>query len=277
MATSSSANKVAKLASRGKGKKVRFQSGTTFPLIVAIALISMIALIAYSKATVPGIETGAPQPTDAWSMAYGIRICDEQLPPLTGTAAELKKDASTGDLGRVTTGSDADGIIHYHAQTGGATGKKAKLGVFLGIYDVKISQTVLELPEAQVGKGETRKWDTKDFKCDGKETQIRVRVWDDYTSSEFVDNVTNFNNLRFKNNGMVFAIAIEPKGTDIPLPESASKLADLGVIGQGTASTTTSVATGDTTAVTGESTAVTSTTVTSTTVTSSTVTSTTGG
>jgi hypothetical protein len=91
VATSSSANKVAKLASRGKGKKVRFQSGTTFPLIVAIALISMIALIAYSKATVPGIETGAPQPSDAWSMAYGIRICDEQLPPLTGTAAELKK------------------------------------------------------------------------------------------------------------------------------------------------------------------------------------------
>ncbi len=256
MATSSSANKVAKLASRGKGKKVRFQSGTTFPVIVAIAIISMIALIAYSKATVPGIETGAPQPSDAWSMAYGIRICDEQLPPLTGTAAELKKDASTGDLGKVTTGSDADGIIHYHAQDGGATGKRAKLGVFLDVYGVKISQTVLELPESQVGEGETRKWDTKDFKCDGKETQIRVRVWDDYTSSDFVDNVTNFKNLRFKNNGMVFGIAIVPKDADIPLPESASKLADLGVIGQGTASTTTSVATGDSTAVnTGDTTA----------------------
>lgn len=257
MATSSSANKVAKLASRGKGKKVRFQSGTTFPLIVAVSLLSMLALIVYAKASMPGVETGAPQPTDAWSMAYGIRICDEQLPPLTGTSAELEKDASTGDLAKVATGSDADGIIHYHAQTGGATGKQAKLGVFLNVYGVKISQTKLELPESQVGAGETRTWDTKDFKCDGKDTQIRVRVWKDYTSSEFVDNVTNFSNLRFTNNGMVFAIAVVPKDADIPLPESASKLADLGVIGSGTATTTTVAGdAGTTTTVAGSTTTV---------------------
>jgi hypothetical protein len=257
VATSSSANKVAKLASRGKGRKVRFQSGTTFPLIVAVAILSMIALVAYSKATMPGIESGPPQPTDAWSIAYGIRICDEQLPPLTGTSAQLDKDASTGNLTKVQTAPDADGIIHYHAQPGGATGKKAKLGVFLDIYDIKLTQTVLELPESQVGAGETRKWDTKSFKCNGKDTQIRVRVWKDYTSDAFVDNVTNFRNLRFTNNGMVFAIAVVPKDADIPKPDSAAKLADLGVIGQGTAPTTT-LAPGDTTAVTtGDTTAVT--------------------
>ncbi len=254
MAPSSSANKVAKLASRGKGKKVRFQSGTTFPAIVAITIIAMIALVAYSKATMPGIESGPPQPTDAWSIAYGIRICDEQLPPLTGTSAEVNKDASTGDLAKVQTSPDADGIIHYHAQPGGATGKQAKLGVFLDIYGIKLSQNVLELPASQVGAGETRKWDTSSFKCNGKDTQIRVRVWKDYTSGAFVDNVTNFRNLRFTNNGMVFAIAVVPKDADIPLPESASKLADLGVIGQGTATTTTlapgDTSTGGTTAVT---------------------------
>jgi hypothetical protein len=109
--------------------------------------------------------------------------------------------------------------------------------VFLGIYDVKLSDTVLELPESQVGPGETRKWDTSSFKCDGKDTQIRVRVWRDYTSNEFVDNVTNFNNLRFLRNGMVFSIAVVPKGDDIPKPESVARLADLGVIGGSTATT----------------------------------------
>ncbi len=258
MASSSSAKKVAKLASKGKGKKVRFQGGTTFPAIVAIVSVVMIVLVAYSRATVPGVETGAPQPTDAWSIAYGIRVCDEQLPSLTGSDAELDKDASTGDLGKVASAPDADGIIHYHAQEGGATGRRAKLGVFLDIYGVKLTDTVLELPESQVGEGETRKWDTEDFKCNGKDTQIRVRVWKDYTTNDFVDNVTNFRNLRFTNNGMVFAIAIVPKGDDIPKPDSAATLADLGVIGSGTVSTTTTVPSTDSTGAT-DTTAVTET------------------
>ncbi len=247
MASSSSAKKVAKLASKGKGKKVRFQGGTTFPAIVAIVSVVMIVLVAYSRASMPGVETGSPQPTDAWSIAYGMRVCDEQLPSLTGSEAELDQDASTGDLGKVASAPDADGIIHYHAQEGGATGRQARLGVFLDIYDVKLTDTVLELPESQVGEGEVRKWDTETFKCDGKDTQIRVRVWRDYTNDSFVDNVTNFRNLRFTNNGMVFAIAIVPKDDDIPKPDSAATLADLGVIGSGTASTTSTTSTVPTT------------------------------
>ena len=260
MASSSSAKKVAKLASKGKGKKVRFQSGTTFPAIVAVVSVVMIVLVAYSRATVPGIETGPPQPTDAWSIAYGMRVCDEQLPPLTGTEAELAKDASTGDPSKVTDAPNADGIIHYHAQEGGATGRQARLGVFLDIYDVKLTDTVLELPESQVGEGETRKWDTETFKCDGKDTQIRVRVWRDYTIDSFVDNVTDFRNLRFTNNGMVFAIAIVPKDADIPKPDSAATLADLGVIGSGTATTVPTDSTTPTSDSTGTTAAVTTTT-----------------
>jgi hypothetical protein len=249
VATSSSAKKVAKLASRGKGKKVRFQSGTTFPAIVAITSVLMLVLIGYARASMPGVESGPPQPGDAWSIAYGIRVCDTWLPNLSGTAAELDKDASTGDLTAVQTGSDADGIIHYHPQVGGNTGRQARLGVFLDIYDVKLTDTVLELPEAQVGAGETRKWDTDDFQCDGEDTQIRVRVWNDYTSDEFVDNVTNFSDLRFLRSGMVFAIAVVPKGDDIPKPDSAATLTDLGVIGANPATTVPSETTvpGDTT------------------------------
>ena len=277
MAPSSSAKKVAKLASRGKGRKVRFSGGTTFPFIVAVVVALMIALVAYSRASLPTAESGAPQPTDAWSIAYGIRICDQTLPNLSGTKAEVSKDASTGDLTKVDTGSDADGIIHYHAQTGGATGKNAKLGVFLDVYGVKLSETVLELPASQVGTGETRKWDTKNFKCNGKDTQIRIRAWKDYTTGDFVDNVTDFRNLRFSNNGMVFAIAVVPKGADIPKPDSSSKLADLGVIGQGTATTTT--VSGSTTSTTGSTTGSTTpeTTVTSTAPSTTSPTSTTGG
>ena len=40
-------------------------------------------------------------------------------------------------------------------------------------------------------------------------------MWDDYTQSDFVDNVTDFKNLRFTNNGMVFSIFVGPKGDSI--------------------------------------------------------------
>jgi hypothetical protein len=239
VATSSSANKVARLASRGKGKRVRFQSGTTFPVIVAVTAVVMVLLIGYARASVPAVDSGPPQPGDSWSHAYGIKVCDQWLPNLTGTKAELAKDASTGDQTKVATGNDADGLIHYHPQVGGATGRKARLGVFLNIYNIKLSDTRLELPKDQVGAGEQNVWDTSNFKCNGKATQIRVRVWKDYTTSDFFDNVTAFPTLRFTNNGMVFSIAVLPKGDDIPKPDSVSKLSALGIVGAGTATTTT--------------------------------------
>ena len=98
-----------------------------------------------------------------WDMGpswYLMPEAFDQFYRLMGTTAaeQLDLDASTGDMTTVQTGSDADGIIHYHPQEGGNTGRKARLGVFLDIYDVTLTDTVLELPESQVGPGETRKW-----------------------------------------------------------------------------------------------------------------------
>ena len=247
MAPSSSAHKVAKLASRGKGRKVRFTSGTTFPAIVVVAVLAMVGLVAYAKISQPSVESGAPQPSDAWSIAYGIKVCDEWLPNLTGNAAELAKDASTGDLTKVASGSDGDGIIHYHAKVGGNTGGRARLGVFLDVYDIKLTDTKLSLPVSQMPE-EPRSWDIKDdnvFKgtpCEGKEAVLKVRVWKDYSRGEFFDNVTDFRNLRFRNNGMVFAIAVVPRDAEIAKPDSAAKLAGLGVIGAGDSAPSTTVA-----------------------------------
>ena len=287
MAPSSSARKVAKLASRGRGKKVRFSSGTTFPAIVAAVVVAMVALVAYAKISQPSVESGAPQPGDEWSIAYGIKVCDEWLPNLTGTAAELEEDASTGDLNAVLSGTDRDGIIHYHPQVGGNTGGRAKLGVFLDIYDITLTDTKLSLPESQMPE-EPRSWDIKDddvFKgtsCEGEAAVLKVRVWNDYTSGEFFDNVTDFRNLRFRNNGMVFAIAVVPRGSDTAKPDSAAKLTELGVIGAGDSAPTTTVA-GDsapTTTVAGNSAPTTtgaSTTVAPATTTAAAATTTTGG
>jgi len=279
VAPSSSAKKVAKLASRGRGKKVRFSSGTTFPTIVGAVLVAMVALITYAKVSLPGIETGPPQPDDVWSMAYGIRVCDTFLPHIEGTADDLNtKDASTGDETALQSGADGDGIIHYHPLVGGNTGRKAKLSVFLDIYGIKLSSDKLEVPAQLVGEGEASSWDVDDddvFKgtaCEGDKAVITVRVWNDYTTGAFEDKVTDFGNQRFTRSGMIFVIAVIPESddADIPKPSHFCELEDLGVVGSGDAcrtggTDTTEPATDDTTADTAATTTTADTTATTTT------------
>ena len=238
MAPSSSAKKVAKLATRGKGKKVRFQSGTTFPTVLASVIVAMLALVVYAKVSLPSVESGEPQPGTTWVSSYAFQVCDTQF-ALTGTADEVtSKDASTGDA---NTSRFNDGIIHYHPREGGASGGKAKLGVFLDVYGVKLNNSKLVLPDNQVDPDATRVWDIDDSKvfdgtpCEGKEAALKVRVWNDYSSGEFYDAVTDFKNLRIKNNGMVFVVAIVPAENDyaIDRPASACDLEDFGAIGTG--------------------------------------------
>lgn len=244
MAPSSSANKVAKLASRGKGKRVRFQGGTLFPAIVVVVVIVMLALVVYARASRPTDGSGPPQLGDHWHASYGFYVCDDTgaafLPNLTGNMEETTTDSAGNqvyanrDFRLTGIHSHDDGVIHYHPYTSRATGNRARLGVFLDVYDVKLTDTVLELPANQGGQ----KFDTESYKCGGEDTQIRVRVWNSFADpDDYRDYVTDFDNIRIDRNAMAFTIAVVPKGKDIPQPPSAPKLPELGTVDGGAAIT----------------------------------------
>ena len=238
MAPSSSAKKVAKLASRGKGKKIRFQGGSVFPIAVVLVVVLGLLAIVYGRQSRPAGGVGAPYVGDAtttvdthWHIAYGIYICDTFQPKFTGTKEEtgLDVDGNTVLLNEKfkTLGvhSHGDGIIHYHPYSTKASGNRAKLGVFLDVYNVKLTDTDLVLPADQGSE----KWSTKTTKCNGKTTELRVRVWPHYDKKDvFHDVVTDFNNIRVTNDGMVMVIAFVPKGADIPQPDWAAQLPTLG-------------------------------------------------
>jgi hypothetical protein len=269
VAPSSSAKKVARLASRGKGKKVRFQGGSVFPLAVVLVVVLGLLLIVYGRQSRPSDGSGVPRVNDGsnidahWHAAFGIYTCDTFQPKITGTLEETGIDADgnkvfLNEKFRILgIHSHGDGIIHYHPASTKSSGNRAKLGVFLDSYNIKLTDTELVMPADQGGG----KWSTKDFKCDGKDTQLTVRVWDHYNNTAtFHDVVTDFNNIRITNDGMVFVVAFVPKGTDIPQPDWASQLPTLGAADGGAviATTTTiangsapSTSTGDTTVGTG--------------------------
>jgi hypothetical protein len=237
VAPSSSAKKVARLASRGKGKKVRFQGGSVFPIAVALVVVLGLLAIVYGRQSRPSDGSGVPRVNENgnadahWHAAFGIYICDTFQPKVVGTKEEsgVDSDGNTvllNDKFRILgVHSHGDGIIHYHPYSTKSSGNRAKLGVFLDVYDIKLTDTELVMPPDQ--GGET--WSTKDTKCDGKDTDLTVRVWDNFaTPAVSHDVVTDFNNIRITNDAMVFVIAFVPKGTDIPQPDWAAQLPTLG-------------------------------------------------
>ena len=142
MGKASSAKKVARLAQKGKGRKVRFQGGTLFPaLIVGIAVFGA-GLIVYSRASIPNQNT-PPTVEDHWHASYGFYACDQWLPDLQGNKEEQDSAGQLLSEGFRRTGihSHDDGVMHWHPYSSEATGRNAKLGVFLDVYGIKLSDT----------------------------------------------------------------------------------------------------------------------------------------
>ena len=258
MAPSSSADKVAKLAHKGKGKKVRFQGGTVFPAAVLAVLVLGLTLIVYARESRPGPGSGEPRVGQHWHAVLGFYACDDKglgfLPKITGT---LEEQDSTGQLSNQefkTTGvhTHDDGVMHWHPYSGKASGNNAKLKVFLNNYDIKLTDKKLTLPTAQ--GGQTFEEDKTVCKVDGvvKEAQLKLWAWPSYSDigkSAAQVYTANMPDVKLANDGMVFVIAFVPKDVDPIAPEWAAQLPTLGAADSGNVPTTTIVgaATGATT------------------------------
>ncbi len=255
MASSSSANKVAKLAQKGKGKKVRFQGGTLFPVVIVIVVALLAALVVYARQSRPGPGAGEPNSNQHWHAALGFYVCDENglltHPNLTGTLEETDSLGNLSNQRYIATGihSHGDGVMHWHPNSSGrATGTNAKLNVFLANYGVTLSNTKLSFPAAQGGntyeEGKTK------CKVGGveKTASLKLWVWDNYSkvSTQAPQVYTaNMGDVRIKQDGMVFMVAFVPDDTKPKAPETAFNLPTLGAA-DGSGSTQTTTATGGT-------------------------------
>ena len=240
--SSSSAKKVAKLAQKDKGKKVRFQGGTLFPAVVVGVIVVGLLTIFYARQSRPDPGSFPPQVGDHWHAAYGMYVCDGWLPKLTGDQEETLTDANgqetyVNDLfGTAGVHSHVDGVIHWHPFSAKAIGKRARLGLFLDVYGVELSTTELRLPEDQGGAV----YDVDDFQCNGETAEIKVVAWDSFTDTgKGTTFITDLGDVPLTNDGMVFAIAVVPVGTAVGMPPWAAELPELGAADGGNVPTTT--------------------------------------
>lgn len=214
--------------------------------MVGISLLGA-GLVVYARASIPDRNV-APTIQDHWHASYGFYVCDKWLPDLQGAKEELDTTGApiSEEFRRTGIHSHNDGVMHWHPYTSAATGRNAKLGVFLDVYGVKISDSKLELPEDQGGgvyeEGVTKCKDESGKEVDG---QLAVYAFDTYNDPEqYSTYITNFKDVRLVQDGMAFVIVFAAPGTRPGLPPSATELPSLGAADSGsTGQTSTTVAT----------------------------------
>jgi len=243
VARPSSTKKAAKLAQKGKGRKVRFQGGTVFPAAVAITLILGFALIVYSRQTLPEADSTPPTINDHWHAAYGFYLCDTWYK----LAGNLEGTNSAGqplfpEFVRTGVHSHDDGVMHWHPFTAAATGKNAVLGVFLDTYDVELTNDTLKFPDNNV-LGFSDEYTEGETQCNGEDAELTIKVWDSYTDTDAGNRyIANMDRVHIDHDGMVFGIYFTPKDAEQVMPPWASELPSLGAVDTGQSAPTTTVA-----------------------------------
>jgi hypothetical protein len=228
--SSSSTRKAARLAQKGKGKKVRFQGGTLFPMVVVGILVLGLATIVYARQSRPEADASPPTINDHWHIAYGFQICTaENFKTLTGNLEEVDANGQlvSDAFRRTGVHSHDDGVIHWHPTTSAAVGQNATLGVFLDAYDVELDDDSLRFPENQ-GDEEYIEGETK---CADEDAELKVVVWDSYQDTGAGTTYTSdFDDIRISKDAMAMTIAFLPSDVDVAMPPSAPNLPELGAV-----------------------------------------------
>lgn len=216
MGSTSSAKKVARLAQRGKGKKIRATSGSSFPAILAAVVIVGLVLVIYARASVPGLDATASTVTQR-NIAYGVYVCDEWV-SLPAPDAQAFVDFGVNER-------EAGVIVMSSLPEDGNRGPR--LGRFLDAFGVSLNDTELSLPE-DPERTVADTFGEGDDECPDGDGLLSVVTWNpasDLGSSQTY--ITAFSDIRLPDDGMAFAIAFTPRGADVPQPPSVATLASL--------------------------------------------------
>jgi hypothetical protein len=237
MGKASSSKKVAR-AARAGGRRAAGanQRNLLFPGVIALIVLLGGGLIAYAANERKSEANIAPVINeDHWHAAFGVYVCDEFQPAV---------ETFESPIGIHTHG---DGVIHIHPFSSGGAGENATLGAYFEGAGVELSDDTLRVGDEEWAEGEDQ--------CGDEDAELIVAQWKDVQNTDEEPALIrrDFTDIRFRDNGEGYTIAFVPEGTtDIPEPESAAQLAELGAADDTTATTlepgeTTTTAPGDTT------------------------------
>ncbi len=246
MGKASSAKKVARAARAGGRISSGQPRSLLFPGVLVLVVVLGVSLVVYARNDRIGSDRGSvPQLGDHIHEALAVNVCGEFLEPIP----EFESPVGIHTHG--------DGVLHIHPFSELGVGSNATLGRFFkdarddGKLKLSISSTQLVYGGKTYTEGKT--------KCDGVENpELRVAYWKDVQAADSKPVITTggFNDLRLDTNGGGYTIFYGDPKDDIPKPENASRLAELGAADGGQtpdssgSTTTTTAAGGETTSTT---------------------------
>ncbi len=201
-----------------------------FPAAVALTLILGVALIAYSRQSLPAADESRPTVNDHWHAAYGFYLCDTWY-QLKGNLEDVDSNGQLVNQNFLRTGihSHDDGVMHWHPYTSRAVGRNATLGVFLETYGVELTNDTLTFPDAQPGMGSTDTYDEATTQCDGEDAELSVKAWNSFSDTDGGKRyIANMDRIHLDDDGMVFAVYYTAEGAPQVMPPWSQDLPALG-------------------------------------------------
>jgi len=218
MGKASSTKKVQRAARAGGRVSTGQPRSLLFPGILTLIVVLGVALVAYARHDrLQEDLDGVPQLDDHIHQAYGVYVCGEWKDPIPEFETQI---------GIHTHG---DGVMHIHPHSQLGVGANATLGRFLkdareeGSLDVDLSDTKLDYLGDTIEEGKT--------KCDGvDDPKLQIAYWKNAADTSALPEILtgDFNDFRLTENGGAITIYYGDPDADIPLPESAANLAELG-------------------------------------------------
>jgi hypothetical protein len=201
MGKASSSKKVAR-AAKAAGRPGAKKSYAWPAAIGAVVIVGVLLVVLSFGGT---SDATAPRIGDHWHAAYGIYDCDEFLPNLQ----DIQDDTS----GIHTHG---EGLMHIHPFASRYSGKGANLFHFGQQTGFKLTDKSFKVGNVSRSNGDM---------CGKKPGRVELVVWqtpEDTSPKVHLKDIADF----APKNGNVWVLAFVPKGTKVPLPQSAVNLAD---------------------------------------------------
>jgi len=220
MGRASSAKKVQRVArASGRSSSSRrsiFSAAAIFPTTIVVVVVLGIALVAFGKIQSEDEASATPALGDHWHAAVGVYICDDFIEPMVD---------QNGDANGIHT--HGDNVMHIHPNTSAATGENATLGVWTEEVGIEFGEDSITLPNGDTyANGDD---------CGGQPGRVRVVAWPSAadTTTGRTPYSEGFEDIHFDQDGMAFTIAFVPEGVQVPPPQTASNLEELGALDSG--------------------------------------------
>jgi len=216
VARSSSAKKIARLAEKGKGKKIRFQGGSLFPTVILAVCVLGVSLITYARQSQPTVDATAAANQEFFS-SFGVYKCDSYLTGFPGAATDPATVSPDAYI-------KADGTFGWKPQVLAGL-RTAKLKTFFDLYGITVDDKSITFPSTVNGGETITEADTKCKDANGveKDATLRVLVWNDYRNNgDSKVSIASFDGVRLTSDGMAIALAFTADGVEVPQPDSSA-------------------------------------------------------